>query len=492
MKQNSVRKNAILNIIYTISNLIFPVIIYPYITRVLSVNGMGKISFFSSIASYSVMLSSFGISTYGIREVAKSNNNKKQLSVIVSQLLVINLMITLLVVAGLLILYFSIKRFYNEPVLFFLNVLLVLFTPFGLNWFYSGIEHYSYITIRNVFLKMILIPFVFILIRNQADYLKYAALTISSSIISFSCNYLYAKKFVIFYLPKTLDLKKHIKPMKYLFASNLAVSIYTNLDIVMLGIINGDREAGLYSIASKIKWILLAIVNAISSVLLPRLSNYYENGELEQYNNALNKSLSIVFSITVPMAVFFAEESFNCIIILAGKEYESAVLCMQILMPILVVSGFSNVIGNQILIPQSRDSQFMGAVVTGAGIDIIFNILLIQKFGCIGAAIATLVAELSQMSIQFSFSGDYIYKNIDKMDIGKIIISTSTAYIITNLVQNYIKWNSFTSLIIDTVIFFLVYILLMISLKGKCFTDMIRFLRNKGLKLCRNNSQSKC
>ena len=177
---------------------------------------------------------------------------------------------------------------------------------------------------------------------------------------------------------------------------------------------------------------------------------------------------------------------------LYGSNYEDACVVFRILSVNYFFSSTFRILSGNLLVTQRKLHFNLFISVISSMVNVVGDLLLVPKFESIGAAIATLVAELSQMSIQFSFSGDYIYKNIDKMDIGKIIISTSTAYIITNLVQNYIKWNSFTSLIIDTVIFFLVYILLMISLKGKCFTDMIRFLRNKGLKLCRNNSQSKC
>lgn len=474
MKVKSIKLNAFFNVIYTITNMIFPLITYPYVTRVLSANGMGKVSFFTAVSNYAVMFGSLGISTYGIRAVAKVRDNKDELSKVVQELLAINSIITFFVVLVLLGLIPFIDKFNSEPILFWINIIIVLATPCGMTWLYSGLEQYEYITIRNIVIKIIALIMVFLFVKNKDDYVIYAFLMGFSTVASYICNLIYCRKFINFRLNPHLEFIKHFKPMIYLFASILAVSVYTNLDTIMLGFINGNFEVGLYSVASKVKWLLLSAVNAVSAVLLPRLSNYYSNGKLKKYYDELKKSLSFVILVTVPLAIYFIVESKDCILLLGGSDYEGAILCMQILMPILIVSGLSNISGNQILIPQGKDSKFMQAVGFGAIVDIIFNIILMPKYAAIGAAVATLIAEITQMLIQFYFSRSDILHYIRKRTIFNALFASVIAVIITFFIRKNVSINYFYNLMITIVVFFGIYIFILILIKDEYIKEMLK------------------
>ena len=185
MKVKSIKVNALFNVIYTITNMIFPLITYPYVTRVLSASGMGKVSFFTAVSNYAVMFGSLGISTYGIRAVAKVRDNKHELSKVVQELLIINGVITLIVVGVLLGLIPFVNKFNSEPILFVVNTIIILATPFGMTWLYSGLEQYEYITIRNIIFKMAALIMVFLLVKNKDDYAVYAFLTAFSTVASY-------------------------------------------------------------------------------------------------------------------------------------------------------------------------------------------------------------------------------------------------------------------------------------------------------------------
>ncbi|HGQ1451697.1 TPA: polysaccharide biosynthesis C-terminal domain-containing protein, partial [Streptococcus pneumoniae] len=237
-------------------------------------------------------------------------------------------------------------------------------------------------------------------------------------------NILESRKYINFNLRRDLEFRYHLKPMWYLFASLLAVNIYINLDSVMLGIINGNDAVGIYSIASKVKWILLSVVTSVSSVLLPRLSFYSNKYDETKFNNILRKSSTIIFMISIPLTIFFMIKAKESILLLGGEQYIQAVLAMQILMPILIISGFSNITGNQILIPTGNEKYFMRAVSIGAIVNLCLNLLLMPIWGIIGGAIATLCAELVQMIIQFYFSRNKLMGNISLNSIKKVAYSS--------------------------------------------------------------------
>ena len=473
MNVKSIRVNAILNIIYTISNIVFPMITFPYVSRILLADGMGKVSFFTAVANYAIMIASLGISTYGIRATAKVRDNKYELSKTVAELLIINVSMTAVVLAMLFVSIPLVGKFQDDVALLIINSVLIIGSALGINWLYSGLEQYLYITKRSIIL-------VFLFVHKRSDYAIYAAIVVFSSTGSYLINFIYARKFVSFRNLGKLNLAQHLKPMMLLFASSLAVNVYTNLDTVMLGFISGDREVGLYTVAVKVKWLLLAVINAISAVLLPRLSYYISEKKTEEFKRILKKSIVVIFMLSIPLSVFFNMEARNSILLLGGEDYVGATLCMRIVLPILLISGFSNITGNQILIPLGKDSCFMKAIVAGSLVDLVMNVILMPKYGAVGAAVATLIAECTQMSIQLHFAKDYIWSNIQKKPIMKILFSTLIAmvvvsglkYVLNVHIGNYTV-DAFVNLMVDSVVFFGMYSVIMLLTKEVYFRELI-------------------
>ena len=424
MKVHSIKFNAIINSLYTFVNVVFPIITFPYVSRVLLVEGVGKVNFFSSISGYAILLAGLGIGIYGIREVSKTRDDRINLANVTTELFRLNLIITGIVLCFYLLVCLCVDRLREELFLIALNFVIIFSAPFSVEWFLSGMEQYTFITKRNVYVKIFSLILIFLFVKDAGDYVIYAGIIALSSVLTNFINFFYARTLVDVSMSSNLEYSKHIKPMMLLFGSVLAVSVYINLDTVMLGFICGDREVGLYVTAVKVKGVLLALVNAVSIVMLPRLSYYLVNKMNDEYNALLKKSIDLIFFVTVPLSVFFILKSYNCVYILGGSNYSDATLCMQILMPILIISGLSNIVGNQILIPKGKDKCYTKSVSFGALVDIVLNFILMKKYGCYGAAIATLLAEICQMSCQCFYAKDELIKNIITGHIAKISLAS--------------------------------------------------------------------
>lgn len=482
MRVNSIKYNALMNIVLTLSNIVFPLITFPYISRVLSPEGVGITNFFFAIGNYSVLIATLGMGTYGIRQISKSRNDKEELSKTMQELIIINLIMSLFVLSILIILTFFIEKFNNELGLVIITCLTVLSSVFSLGWLYSGLEQYDYITKRSLFFKIISLILIFILVKDREDYIVYSSITLFSTLGSNIMNVYHSRKYVSFKLKKNLKFKKHIKPILYLFSSLLAVNVYTNLDTVMLGFVNGDEAVGLYSVASKIKWLLLMLITSGSAVLLPRLSLYVSNKERDKFNKILKDTTSLILMISVPMAIYFIFMAKDSIKLLGGESFLEATFTMQILMPILIISGFSNIMGNQILLPLNKEKYFMYAVTVGAIINLILNVFLIPTYGISGAAIATLVAEFGQMSIQWKFSKDYLRENISINTILNIIFSVTISSIFLYLLLDSLNYSSFINLVISSVLFFCTYIVALFVLREKILIELLKNVKKSFIK----------
>ena len=474
MRSKSIKINAIYNIIYKLSSLIFPLLVYPYVSRILLPERLGIVSFFSNMTNYSITIASLGIAMYGVRAISKVRDSKEETGKVARDLIILNSIVTLFVIVILGTSFLFVGKFQQEPFIFFVNLMQIAMIPLNVEWIFNGIEEYGFIAKRAVVVRFLTLIGIFAFVKVSGDYRKYALITIIGFISNYICNFLFSFRYITYPCKGKPDFKRHIKPMLILFASVVAINIYTHVDSVRLGFIDGDRAVGLYDIACKAKLVLLSLINAISGVLFPRLSYYISTGDQETYNYTLRKSISSILLIAIPMSAAFVIEARDVVLILGGGEYIDSTLCMQILMPILIISGFSNITGNQILLPRGMDLSYMLAVIVGAIVDVIMNLILMPQYSLYGAAVATLFAEIVQMSIQLYCSRKYLKGNIEYIEIVKILFSAIIAalimYIVSKMVVNL---PTFIHLMISFGSFLIIYIVTLFLLKNKTLKTLI-------------------
>ena len=392
-----------MNCILTASSMIFPLLSYPYVSGILQPEGMGKVAFANSFIAYFALISMLGIPTYGIRACAKVRDDKKMLSKVVWQLLAVNFMMTLAVYILFGICLFTVPRVSSEKALFAWMSLSILFQMLGVEWLFKALEEYSYITLRSVLFKAAALVLMFLCIHEKDDYVIYGVLTLAAGMGSNLCNLFYVRRFIqplekedlasgAFVFLKDA-IRTHIKPVGVFFAMSAATTIYTNLDVVMLNFMQGDVQTGYYSCAVKIKGVLVSFVTALGAVLLPRMSYYAEKKKDREFRRLIQKAFLFVAATSIPLCIFFMFFAKSSILILSGEAFLPAVFPMQIIMPTLVLIGFSNLIGIQILVPLGMEKKVLYSEIGGALTDLCLNLWLIPSMGAAGAAIGTLAAE---------------------------------------------------------------------------------------------------
>ena len=226
-------KNFITNLIKILVNLIFPLITFPYISRILLPEGIGRITYVQSINNYFLLFINLGIPLYGIREIAKVRNNKLEKSKVFSEIFFLNIITTILGVV-VYICFYNLNIIKNDKEIFLIFSLVLLFNFLSVDWFFQGIEDYKYITVRTVIIKILSTLFLFVFIKKSSDIYIYSIIVVFSLVGSNFFNIVRALKLVQLKL-KGLNIKRHLKGIFIIFSMNLAISIYTNLDSVMLG-----------------------------------------------------------------------------------------------------------------------------------------------------------------------------------------------------------------------------------------------------------------
>lgn len=475
---NSIKLNIVMNFILTISNFIFPLITFPYVSRVLLPAGTGKVAFATSIVSYFAMVGMLGIPTYGIRACAKVRDNKEKLSKTVQEIMVINTIAMTLSLITYVLAIFLVPRMTQDKTLFMINIAMLVFNLIGCEWLYKALEQYSYITIRSIILKFISLILMFLLVHQRSDYVIYGAITILASVGSNFFNFINLRKFLHLKWYSNLNLSQHIKPIFSFFMMTVATTIYTNLDSVMLGFMKGDEAVGYYNAAVKIKTILVSLVTSMGAVLLPRLSFYIKEGRDKDFKILTVRSLQFVCFISIPLWVYFTLFAKEGIYFLSGNAYTGSIVPMQIIMPTLFLIGISNLLGIQILVPMDRENDVLKSVSFGAVINLIVNAICIPKFGASGAAFGTLVAELFVTIYQIYVLRDFLSLIISDIKIYKNLLATLLASIVSLTVSMVFKGMSdFLVLLISATVFGTIYGIINLFLKEDFTMYLVRYVK---------------
>ena len=458
MKQKSLKLNFIMNAILTMSSFIFPLITFPYVSRVLLETGTGRVSFATSLITYFTMIAQLGIPTYGIRACAKVRDNRQELTRTAHEILFINIIMS---VVSYILLAFAlafVPRLHEDRTLYIIVSITIILSAIGMEWLYKALEQYTYITIRSVIFKFIALVGMFLLIHKENDYVMYGFITIFAGSASNVFNFINVHKYIDLKPIGNYNIKRHMKPVLVFFAMSCATTIYTNLDVVMLGFMKTDADVGYYNAAVKIKTILISIVTSLGTVLLPRSSYYIEHSMIDEFRQVSRKALNFVFLVASPLALYFILYAKNGIYFLAGDNYNPSIVAMQIIMPTLLLIGITNVLGIQILVPLGREKTVLISEIAGAIIDLALNAILIPRYASAGAATGTLVAEVVVLIVQYVALRNEVREAFLMVQYWKITVAMLLGTVASYWVVMVLHLSDFLTIIVTGMLFFAVYL----------------------------------
>ena len=482
-KQKSIKLNFIMNAILTLSSFIFPLITFPYVSRILLPEGMGKVAMGTSVIAYFALLARLWIPMYGIRACAGVRDDKVKLSKTVHELFLINLFMSGISYILLFATILSVPRFAEEHVLYFVMSVTILLEALGVEWLYKALEEYRYITCRSIFFKFVALAATFLFIHTKQDYVIYGAITILAASASNLLNFYNLRKYIFFRVFPDYRFKPHLKPVLIFFATTCAIVIYTQLNTVILGLMKTNADVGLYDSAMKIKNILVSIVTALGAVLLPRASYYVKQGLFEEFGRISSKAVHFVCLLALPLIAYFTLFATNGIHFLSGERFDGAILPMQIILPTIFLIGLTNIIGIQILVPLGKEKEVFYSVAVGGVVDLAACLFLIPGYAVVGAAISNLLAELTVLLLQIYYVSKCrdkvnVLKALRSVEYGKIFLAIFAAMGVA-LQCKSIAWKDFFVLLLSGAIFFAVYGTCLYLLKEKFFMELLEPIKEK-------------
>lgn len=471
LKKQSLSFNFVLNFLLSLSSLLFPLITFPYVSRILEAEGMGRIAFVTGVVSYFTILGMFGIQEYGIRECAKVRENKALLTKKVKEIFFFNLFTMAFSLAFFLLAVFFVPRLAEEKELFILYLLMPLLTVLSVEWLYKALEQYPYIAVRSLLFKCLALVLMFVLVKKKEDLMLYAGLTLLASVGSFVLNFFHIRTFLDFSFKESVHPFSHWKACLPFFFLSLATVVYTNVDLVLLGFWHNAEVVGYYQAALKVKSVLVILLTSLGAVLLPRLSYYIEMKEYAKFWQLAEKSFRFVWFAGLPLSLYFTFYAQASILFLSGESFLPAVLPMQILMPTLLCIGFSNLLGLQVMVPLGKEKALVHSVLAGALVSFTLNMLWLKEGGVLVAALSNLLAESVVLLYQiFSLRKELAFLK-EKKDILKIFAGSFASLVLLIFVEHHFFAGLAVSLLLKFLLsasfYFGLYFLFLFLLKEK-------------------------
>lgn len=464
----------------TVSGFLFPMITFPYVSRVIMAEGIGQVQFYTSIINYVVLLTSLGIPLYATREIARVRDNVAELSKTTIEIITLNLVLNIIGYAVIFIMCFTIDEVMQNIPLFLLLSTSIILTTIGCPWFFSGVEDFKYVTLRGIIVRVICIVLLFVFVHDKNDLMYYAAYTVLCSIGNNILNFIRLHKYIHLDSLRFQELKiwHHIKPAFAIFVFNLVTSIYVNLDKVMVGFLKDNESVGYYTAATTISHILLTAVTSLGIVMLPRLSNLVKQGDMDSFYRLAGKSYNFIVTMSLPICAGLIILAPSLIRIFSGDGFLPAIPTLQIVSPIIVAIGISNLIGIQILYPLGKIKIVTISTLVGAIINFSLNFLLIPHFAQNGAAFATICAEICVTLAQFTLARKYMpFKFVDKRFF-YCIVSTLIMMMVCNLFIN-VGYSDIVNLVTVPVIGIFLYGMLMMLLKNEIVMEIAQIINNR-------------
>lgn len=406
----SIKKNYLLNLVNSGTQILFPLISFPYVARIMMADGIGLVNFYGSIIQYIILACGLGIPLYGVREVARVRSDSAALQQTTVELLTLSTLLSLVGYAVVGLLCLTVGRIQENIPLFLIISMNLFFTTIGCEWFYQGTEDFGYITLRGIIVKTISLVFLFVFVRSKSHLLLYGLYTVLGTLGGNIFNFIRLRKYV--HLReirwKSLSLQPHLKASLAVFLFTVVSSVYLQLSTVLLGFMQNDAEVGYYGASMKLVRMIMMVSSAFGVVMLPRLSNLVAEKRMDEFRQLSPKAFEFMVFLTLPMAIGVVFESPYLIPVMCGPGFEPSITVLMITAPIIFAIGLSNVLGMQIFYPLGKIGLVNLCTGIGAVGSLTINLLLIPRMGAVGSAIATLAAESAVTLSMFLIGRDSI------------------------------------------------------------------------------------
>lgn len=403
----SIKRNYFYSTIMNAFSVLVTLVSTPYVLRILGPSGYGKFSYAFATMGYFLTVVTTGFVIYATKEIAKIRDNRAGTDRIFTELFMINALLSAASFLFFMAITLLNRKFAADFTLFAVVGLNLLVNMITIDWFYSGVEDYKYLAFRNMALKAAYLALIFIFIRTQSDFIKYAAIGLFT--LAMTCALNLANIFGRVKFSFTgLDMRRHAKPIGMMLLLGVVSSMYNKLDTVMLGYMAGAEYTGYYAAARNITGLVSLFIASLVATLFPRLSYYLHNKMQADYGRAAEKAVNFQYFVIFPIVAFFIAFGDEILLLLGGVKFGNASLSLKILSLNILANGLSVFLAYQVLMANNREKLLLLATLPGLAVNLAFNLLMINRLHHVAPSIAIVLTETANVCMMLLVARKFI------------------------------------------------------------------------------------
>lgn len=437
----SVKKNLVWNVILTISGYLFPILTFPYVTRVLGAENLGIANFAMSIVDYAILFSTLGLASIGNRYIPQCNDNKDERNKVFSGLVSLHILLSLLILIIYTICVITIDQLREQYMLYIVGVTKIVMNIFLVEWLFQGMQDFRYITVRSIIIRFLYVIGIFACVRTSRDYDIYFYVTIATTVINAVINWRYTKRFVSFKFSLSFA-KKYIYPVFSMGFNKILLSLYENLNVMVLGFACSAASVGYFTTATKLYSIFLSLLNAYNGVFVPHMNSLLGKGDIEGFKRIVKTSLSLVAIVSIPITIVGIILANEIIYLIAGSGFEKAVFPFQIILIQVSLVGFAQIFENQILLSLKKFKEVLICTSVSTLLSVLILAIFVPSHAEVGSAYAVAIPHVLECSLLYYYAKNILSIEFPFRDfIQNIIICIPIALIclwVHSFIDNYI------------------------------------------------------
>lgn len=399
----SVKKNLSWNILLTVSGYIFPLLTFPYVTRVLGADNLGLSNFALSIVDYAIIFANLGLATIGCRYIPQCNDDVDKRNHVFSHLVTLHVVLSSIILVIYTACVFLVPQLYEHKILYLVGITKIISNVFLVEWLFQGMQDFRYVTLRTLIIRFLYVVAVFVLVRHKEDYDIYFYVTIAQVVVNAIVNWRYSKKYVKFKF-SLQGSKEYVFPIFSMGINRILLSFYATFNVIFLGFNCDDASVGYFTTATKLYGIFLSLFAAYNGVFVPYLNSLFGKGDMIQFKNYVGYSFTIVNLLSIPLIVigfFLAPEIIRLI---AGPGYERAVLPFQIVLIQVLLVGVAQILENQILLSLKKFKEVLICTSVCTTISVIILIVFVPSYAEIASAYAVAIPHVLEVFLLYYFA----------------------------------------------------------------------------------------
>ena len=469
----SVKKNYIYHLLFEILKIALPFITAPYVSRVLGADGLGIYSFTNSSMTYFILLAALGTSSYATREIARHRDNRAEYSKLFWEIELLSVgtsAFSLLLWLGFIALSDNYRIYY------------LCFTPllvsnmFDISWFFTGQEQVKYVVLRNLVCKIIGVVCLFVFIKEKSDLPLYILINTLITLLGSISMWSYLPKMLDKVDFKTLSIKRHFRETLVYFVPSIATSIYTVLDKTLIGLITSDNyQSGYYEQATNITNMIKPLVfTSVNSVMGARTSYLYAENHVKEIKQRLHVSLDFILFLAYGCTFGLIGVSHSFVLRFLGEEFMPVATMLSMMAPLIFIIGISNCIGSIYYTPSGNRALSSRFLIVGSVFNLVFNVLLIPRYGAYGAIISSTIAEgvITLLYVHFD-DGMMTWSQIAKISVKKVIAAAVMLGVIMAL-EKVLPFTGYLKVFSEVILGGSVYLLGLFILRDELFMLLLK------------------